>query len=511
MNLTELRNKVKSITDYSPELASYNEQLDILINDAYMALWTEKRWKWATKTIFKDIWPDIVPLQPDGTTKNAAVINNRRRVTFSGALASLVSYPYEWEGQIIEIQGRDYFIDQVIAGNEIRLREPFRGTTKADDQTWKLKHRFYDMPDDLIELLYLGHRDTPSVGKLPPYGAVRGLMNRSEEDVNLREDYTSFFSEAYIPYSPSVIPTAEKLGYEATLVGGGTIPFGTYLEICWAFEYDGGKKVGPLSAPTIVQAGVNEGDLSLPSGIQLNFLTWDDLAVIAPAYVDSVDQVMNQFEGERKRIYFNQNFNRTTGQRLGGLPVWREITLGSTATVPGTPGLSTSEDPVRVLDTVGSYTLLHLNQVNPGNKRYIEWDGSHFRFRPYPRPIGSDFTYLFVQGTAIPEVNNATERLFRQWEMRYYRRPHYLGLQTDTPEMPVEFHGLIIYKVLHDIYSKHDNLSQAQNYKKKYDDEITRLEKRYVDSVDMNIIRGQFGVRGRLYTPFDPSSLRRLN
>jgi hypothetical protein len=40
VNLTEIRNKVKSITDYSPELTTYNEQLDLLINDAYNAIWT---------------------------------------------------------------------------------------------------------------------------------------------------------------------------------------------------------------------------------------------------------------------------------------------------------------------------------------------------------------------------------------------------------------------------------------------------------------------------------------
>jgi hypothetical protein len=104
-----------------------------------------------------------------------------------------------------------------------------------------------------------------------------------------------------------------------------------------------------------------------------------------------------------------------------------------------------------------------------------------------------------------------SERQFRQWELRYYRKPHRLGLQTDTPEFPIEFHALIVYKVLHDIYSKHDNLSQAQNYNKKYEDAIKRFQKRYVDSIDTNLIRQQFGIRSRSTSPFDPSSLRRLN
>lgn len=508
MNLTEIRNKIKSITDYSPELAVYNEQLDLLIHDAYMAIWTEKRWRFAQKTIFMDIWPDVSAGQPDGTTKTVSVTDNRRRVTFSGPIKALLSYPYQWEGQIFQVDGRDYFIDAVISGTELRLREPFRGTTLATNTSWRIKHRFYDLPSDAIEILGLLHKDTPAVGKIPPYGAVRGITARREEDLNLREDFASFYSQCYIPYGTSNVPPAETL---TLTLGTGSIPLGTYLELCWAFETDGGKKVGALSEPAIISvAGGNSA-----RGVLLTFKTWDGVTVAAPGYVDNVDQVMNSFEGLRKRIYFNQNFNRAFGVRNPGLPVWREVTFGSTAALPATPYLNTSDDPVRVADTAGTYLLDNLNQVSPGNKRYIDYDGLHLRFRPYPRPIGNDFYYNFIPGIPSEPLqegyNDANERQFRQWECRYYRKPSRLGLPTDTPEFPIEFHQLVIYKVLHDIYSKHDNLSQANNYQRKYETEVKRLEKRYIDSVDTDLVRGQFGIMGRSFSPFDPASLRRMN
>ena len=504
MNLTEIRNKIKSITDYSPELTVYNEQLDLLVNDAYNAIWTEKRWRFAQKTMFMDVWPDIVSLQPDGTTKTVSVTNNRRSLVFSAPIKALLSYPYQWEGQIIEVDGRDYFIDAVINGTTIRLREPFRGTTLATNGTWKLKHRFYDLPPDAIEILGLLHKDTPAVGKIPPYGAIRGITARREEDLNLREDFTSFYSQCYIPYGTSNVPPAETV---LLTLGTGTIPLLTYLELCWAFETDGGKKVGALSESAILQVtGL------FPGGIVVTFKTWDGVTVLAPGYVDGVDQVMNPFEGLRKRIYFNQNFNRTTGIRNPGLPVWREVTLGGTAPLPAMPFLNTSDDPVRVPDISGTYQIESLAQVSPGNKRYIDYDGLHLRFRPYPRPIGNDFYYDLVPGAEGEEgFNAANERQFRQWECRYYRKPARLGLPTDTPEFPIEFHQLVIYKVLHDIYSKHDNLAQAGNYQKKYEKEILRLQKRYVDSVDTDIVRGQFGITGRIFSPYDPASLRRVN
>jgi hypothetical protein len=54
-------------------------------------------------------------------------------------------------------------------------------------------------------------------------------------------------------------------------------------------------------------------------------------------------------------------------------------------------------------------------------------------------------------------------------------------------------------------------MGQAANYAKKCNDELKRLEHRYVDSVDTEYIRQQFGSQGKLWTPFDPNSLRRLN
>jgi len=48
-NLTAIKEKIKNISDYSPQLAAYNDQLDDLINDAYYSIWTMRRWVYGFK------------------------------------------------------------------------------------------------------------------------------------------------------------------------------------------------------------------------------------------------------------------------------------------------------------------------------------------------------------------------------------------------------------------------------------------------------------------------------
>lgn len=512
MNLTELRTKCKSITDYSPELTSYNETLDGFIDDAYNSLWTERSWIFTNCLTYLDIYPDVLPLQANGLTAGATCIFNSRRIQFSTSVFNF-DLPYVWEGQILEIQGRDYNILNVVSLTELHLDTPFMGTSSISDITWKLKHRYYNVPNDAIELLYLGHRDTPTPGSITGFGKTGGLLNRTEESLNLREDWTAFWSECYINIAPIVIEPGEKLAvarYPVADATTGDIVAGSKMELCWAFEGHGAK-IGPLSTPFIFTQPA-QPIVPLPNVAQITFKTFDDITVAAPTFTFNEDQLVNQFEGQRKRLFFNQNFNRTTGVRLSGLPVWREVTLGSTAVIPGMPGANTNTDPVRVRDEDGTYNLRFLDQLGSGNKRYLDWDGHHPRIRPYPRPIGSDRTYQHSTGTATPPaINGSPEREFRQWECRYYKKPQQLALPTDQPEMPYEFHQLIVYKALENIFNKHDNVAQAKAYKTKYDLEINRLEKRYVQHTDVMLIKGQFGLNYTSWAPYALDSLRKTN
>jgi hypothetical protein len=88
-------------------------------------------------------------------------------------------------------------------------------------------------------------------------------------------------------------------------------------------------------------------------------------------------------------------------------------------------------------------------------------------------------------------------------------KPQDLVLATDVPQMPYEFHQLIVYKALEDIYLKLGQQGLAATYEKKYMKEVNGLAKRYVDKIDQQVVRGRFHMSmGR--PTYDGSSLRRL-
>ena len=92
-NLKALREKVKNITDYSPELQQFNDQLDELINDAYYCIWTMKRWNFATELDFMRFHVDITAttdLENAATTAVYLAVNRgERKVTLSAGIDRL--------------------------------------------------------------------------------------------------------------------------------------------------------------------------------------------------------------------------------------------------------------------------------------------------------------------------------------------------------------------------------------------------------------------------------------
>ena len=455
-NLKALRQKVKNITDYSPELAQFNDQLDELLNDAYYCIWTMKRWNFSTELSTMRLHTDITTStdteNSSGANITATVTKGERQVVLSHNIDRLHDMDV-WEGQPMEIDNMEYTINKLVDMKTILLDRPFEGTSTATNKGWKIKKRWYDLPENCLELLYLGHRDYPYVsvsGSQNPYGKSTAILPRREEDLDLRVDYTQSYAEAYITSPTLHIEPAEQLTISEVGSPTGEFQSNKYYEFAWAFIKDG--KVGALSEPT-----------------------------------------------------WNKNFDQNTGERKG-LPCWLYVVNG-TSTTSGTRNDPDYLRPIVVTDINSFVNIVKLNQLDNGSPRYIEIDGNHQQIRPYPRPVGYDFE---VPQKKVGDTIEVYHDYVREMVMRFMVKPKDLLLATDVPQMPYEFHQLIVYKALEDIYLKLGQQGLAATYEKKYMKEINNLAKRYVDKIDQRVVRGRFHMAyGR--PTYNGTTLRRLS
>jgi hypothetical protein len=496
-NLKALRQKIKNITDYSPELAQFNDQLDELINDAYYSLWCMKRWNFTTKITTMRLHTDITPTSDTennfGNPVAIQVFAGSREVR--GLNADRLRNVDIWEGQPFEINSMEYTISTLSSLGWL-LDRPYDGPSETT-LNWKIKKRWYDLPEDCLELLYIGHRDYPYVsvsGSQNPYGKSTAIMPRREEDLDLRVDYTQDYAEAYIQAPVQNILSAERTNVRIAVYGTANFLAGEFYEFTWAFVKNG--KVSALAEPFVYQVEENN------QAMWIDFLSWDDNLIYADAF-HSKDQVPVQWEGYRKVILWNKNFDRVSGERKG-LPCWIYVTNGSK--VGGRNNLGYL-DKVIVPAEDNKVLIAYKDQLDNGSERYIEIDGNHQQIRPYPRPIGWDYEVMQTYDSDIDV--QVYHDYIREVVIRYMVKPQDLLLASDVPQMPYEFHQLIVYKALEDIYLKLGQQGLAATYEKKYMKEINGLAKRYVDKIDSEVVRGRFHMSmGR--PTYDGSSLRRL-
>ena len=482
MNLRELRNAIQNLANLKPTNADHLLDIDNLINAAYLHVWHSKPWSFNQKVVNFAVLPDMTY---ETEAVSAEVNDFRRSVGFTGPIRALTNI---WEGHWIELNGRDYEILKVVSTSEIQLKEPYRGATD-DITTWRFKMRNYALPSDLVSIVGLSHRDHPSTGTTRRH--IPAMMPGTDEHLALSSDRSSTYADYYIPMPSIVIPPGEKLAEttpeEPTPC---TLPANYYYEFAWAFRHN--EWVGALSEPLVVKVATEE---SAAQAIGLSPYTHDDTLVVTPAYNDDYDKQPNVWEGYRKILYVNVNYNHVTGERLG-LPKWVVVTQysGSISQYDHNPYLLEDEE--------SEWIIRYKEQVSPGNPAYIEVDGQYQVLRPFPRINGYDYHYDYGTIAIIGGTIYKPDVYWKQLELRYVYKPAPLARLTDTPEMPYETHQLIVSKALEDYYLKMGNASMSQVHRANYEKEAAKMAIKYTERGPSNHQRlPQYGIGGRIYGP----------
>jgi hypothetical protein len=504
VNLKEMRERIANKTDFDPTETRYRDQMTDLLNEAYRHVWNETVWPFSQKLVYMDLYPDLTSTRLDGQT--VTTNDGQRVVTFSAPVSQLLSQRDVLVGNIIELHGRDYEILQINTDTQLITTEPIRhpvaGSPPVSPPTitgfagWKIKHRYYELPSDCLEILNLGQRDTPipdAPGALTLGQKMWSCANRPEEMASLREDRTDSYAQMYFPIPPRVVPPAEKLSIQWAQVettADGTFAQAQYYEFCWCLESPAGT-FGPLSEPQITQVPTDAQQPAATYAATVTFSTFDGVAFAArPASYTTRGQP-EPLEGLKKRLWFNANFNHSTGERLGQ-PRWLAVTTGATLNTDTT---ATMNLPLSALDVESTLLVKYVLGLYPGNERYVEFDGSIRRIRPWPRVDGSDQEYSQADAATNANWRDRPARLFRRAELRYLVKPAPLVYDTDSPSMPWPFHQVIVDRALCDVFLKSNNTALAQLYEGRYNRAVEQFKRRMFKT-DTQWQMGQFQIHG---------------
>lgn len=460
MNLKDIRTQVMEISDWSPDNLAYKVFVDRAINMAILNIWMRKPWIFSYKETYLDLISDITSEQGGGAIN---VLNMSRKVSFANPVYDFQNDPRTFQGQTMEIEGKDYKIQELIDIDTLYLSEPFRtqdGTASATTTDWKIKHAIYRLPEDCIKLETFFQSDRP----------VNAITPREADSIPIVRNnlYQSSISGSYATHicleEDLKIPAGDFISVQQfNETNADCIPDGQWCEFAWAFQY--ANHYGPLSDFINFKVDGGADDYST---LQVSMISRTNRGLVIPTR-DELDTPYpsSPREGYHKVLFQNINIDVNTGKRLG-LPCWVPV-------LDFDPDGSQNEyRPLRATDQEDTIEVAWLGCLTPSNDRYIP--GSIKQIRPYPRIADADL--LFPHET-IDGYHEAPKVRFKQALIQYQYRPQELCLDEDESELPNEFHQLIIYKALEDVFNKKGQPELSQVYVQKFERELTGLFQRY--------------------------------
>jgi len=320
------------------------------------------------------------------------------------------------EGHIFEIGDVEYNIIFRASNTTFYVSEAV--TAAFTSITGTIKMRYLDLPQDCVQVMQVMKR-AMAFTPIDP-GRMVPLTRYEDEWWNLPLNEINL-PNYWVQYDDYNIVAPRKVNAAAVTSGAG---HGVRtIDVAMTYQFGNGNNGFRESAlsKSITLALVDTEQL------QINFTALGaDSGIYRKIYVRCPDQELN---------------------------VWRLLpSTGTTATQPAAPTKSGVDTFTGA--TLTALTAMTFEQDAP---RYTYSDGNTQRIRLYPR---QDATY--------------------DMSVRYLYRPARLVEAHDTPEFPAAHHLMLAYMALEQIFMKTDNLNQSQMYKMKADQEMVKMEKRYL-------------------------------
>jgi len=509
MYLGEIISRVQSQADFAPiNTPGFQKYLTDTINDAYQDLWYSRTWTFNTKTHDLPVYPDIdardagllfaseqdsvgAPLQ---TSIGSTVFD----ITYDETTVKFYSqtdprFVEQLHGAYLCVEGRDYkIVDTQITdnGSDWTLRffvdEPFRGDyligTTVEFQDWSIKFRTYKLPEDCTEIMDVSWSNLRDVGGLRQ-GQAFSLPARNANDLAINWQLTAAKPYAYIPGSATFMWDT----YESFSVTETTGVSGTYFStetIYFGFE--------DVDIATGAPAGIVNTVTFTPSANNVQSITFtDDRHIHVGVYRRILLGVKRTVNDPIKWVIFRNNPPTSLAQELSPTNCWRypETSITLTAT-------SFYEFVGTNSNLAGWRDNRTINYIGPSSRKNITF---------YPRLSTKDIDAKYLENkiwTTFYEASVAS--------VRYLYKCVPLADKFDSPQLPAEYHNLLVFKALESVALKFDKGGTASYYARKYDAMLKNMMTRYASerntiatkSNSMGVSRGFMWRNGTInYTP----------
>jgi hypothetical protein len=483
MNLKDMREMVGSIIDYDPEVESYQNEVQRIINQIYLEFFCEHPWKFNQKSVDIYTKPDLTSAASITVTADSQQLPDGLITITSATLTATDDRAGQLrrEGDVLVLTNSEssqnnglYIIDKIdVNGTSIQVskystqnRVKWQGSTGADACNIAIQQRYFTLPEDCISILSVGIRNLEEAGVgTNALGHVYGLMRRDDEELNLRDDFTGT-PTCWIPYDQppdtvsrnvrDFIPRAGK-DFTVTATSASNSWYAGTYEFAMAYELHG--QVGPMSDPV---------ELTLTKDQKPTF--------------DMVDTTKLGFYGLRKRFFMRIKSAIGKGGATFEEKFFRD--LSSFIMYPAGPDFIFFQAE----DSTTTYSPDHQNTAYPfGNAidgfmaipRAKPTLDNRWRIRLHPRPAAQT-----------------------PMRVRYSFYPGELKDDYDTPQSPIDTHRYIVYRACQELFIKHKNPDMAMYYENKADDELRKCEKRWLTERAIYHIKGGFKSGPQRLRPF---------
>jgi len=423
MNVAEIRQRIFDQMDYSPDLQQYRDSIVRRMNDRYQELCDSAHWLFLQKERQITLRKTVEGSSADSIGIKVTSSSNARKVTTTSAFTCTI----EMEGQTLTntTTEKEFTIVRVEDATTFYISDGWDGT--ADGTTvynWKVTFQRFALPEDCVEVLGYIDRDDDR-------GRLSFIGRRKEERAYLDADNSGEPSivvedEHIIDDPPINAPTA--ISQAVTSVTGNMLKQGVTYEYRYTIYREG--RESPPSLTT---------EITTPTGSNNHVLLGN---LDNTGFYASSTAVSTTVSGMLKLIYRRDKTNDGKWMLVGSVAsnimnfIDDELHPKSTFAYQNSASyrFSNSTDVLRFVDS--------------GPRQYVR-----FYYTP------------------------STDR---DIHIRYHYRPKDLVADNDAPALPRQYHMLLVYMTLQDMFLQMQDTVQSQLFERRAEQVKVQMRRRYL-------------------------------